>query len=173
MSLPNWWEAPSTLLKFDGHCGLLAAWMVLRHFRKRVSVQALTDACQYTKRHGVFTIALATCLKMHGVRVSFCTDPDPEIGGFEKRCYARAARLGILPLPALELSAVALALRRGCIPIVLFNSESGIGHFSPVRGIRKGRIMLPLADEEEMPTKRFIARWSEPAILRQCVIAEI
>jgi hypothetical protein len=78
-----------------------------------------------------------------------------------------------VPRPALELSAIALALHRGCIPIVLFNSESGIGHFSPVLAIRKGRIILPLADEEEIPKKRFIARWTEPEILRQCVIAEI
>jgi hypothetical protein len=172
MSLPNWWEASRALLE-NGNCGLLTAWMVLRHFRKRASVRALTDACQYTKRHCVFTIALATCLKMHGVRVSFCTDPDPKIGGFEKRCYARAARLGIVPSPALELSAIALALRRGCIPIVFFNSDSGIGQFSPVLAIVKGKIILPLADEEEMTRRRFLARWSEPEILRQCVIAEI
>ena len=94
MSLPNVCEAPRKLLQIDGHCGLIAAWMVLRHYRKRVSVPALIDACQYTKKHGVFAIALATCLRMHGLRVSFYTDPDPEIGGFEKRCYSRGCAVG-------------------------------------------------------------------------------
>ena len=171
MNLPNWWEAPRALLETDGHCGLLAAWIVLRYFRKRVSAQNVTKASGYTKRHGVFTVGLATCLKMHGLQVSFHTDPDPQIGPFEKRCYGRAARLGILPHPALELSALSLALRRGCIPIVLFNSESDVGHFSPLLGIRRGSAILPLADEEKMPMNRFLARWSEPGIQRQCVIA--
>ncbi len=173
MSLPNWWEAPSTLLEIDGHCGLLAAWMVLRHFRKRVSAQALTEDCFYTKRHGVFTVGLATCLKVHGMRVCFHTDPDPAIGGFEKRCYARAAQMGILPQPAVGLSALMIAVRRGHIPIVLFNSESGVGHFSPLTGSRNGRLELPLADGEAIPKKRFLASWSEPGILRQCVIAGV
>lgn len=172
MTLPNWWEAPSTLLEMEGHCGLLAAWMVLKHFRKRVSVQSVTEACRYTKRQGIFPVALAGCLKLHGLRVAFHTDPDPQIGPFEKRCYARAARLGILPRPAIELSAVARALRRGCMPIVLFNSETDVGHFSPLLAIRRGSVILPLADEEKVPMNRFLARWSEPGIQRQCVIAE-
>ena len=172
MSLRSWWEAPSALLEIEGHCGLLTAWIVLKHFRKRVSVQSVTDCCRYTRRYGVFTVGLAACLKMHGLHVSFHTDPDPKIGSFEKGCYLRAAKLGILPRPALELSAVSTALRRGCIPIVLFNAESGNGHFSPLLAIRKGSVILPLADEEEMPKDRFLARWSEPGIHRQCVIAE-
>jgi hypothetical protein len=59
VQLPNWQEAPNLLLETDGHCGLLAAWMVLRHFKKRVSANHLAEACGYTKRHGVFTIGLA------------------------------------------------------------------------------------------------------------------
>jgi hypothetical protein len=173
MSLPNWREAPTKLLEIDDHCGLLAAWMVLRHFRKRVSVQGLVTACKYTKGQGVFAIGLAACLKMHGLQVSFFTEPDPAIGGFEKRCYARAARLGVLPQPAVPLSAVLRAHRRGYIPIVLFNSEDGIGHFSPLIGLSEGMVKLPLADGNEMPKNQFIDRWSEPGILRQCVIARI
>lgn len=173
MNLPNWWDAPRTLLEMDGHCGLLAAWMVLKHFRKRVSVQALARDSSYTKRHGVFTIGLATCLKIHGLRVSFHTEPDPKIGGFERRCYARAARMGILPQPAVDLSSLAVALRRGEIPIVLFNLESGVPHFSPYTGTGKGKVRLPLADGEAIPKDRFLTRWSEPGILRQCVVAGV
>lgn len=171
MILPNWWEAPRGLLETDSHCGLLAAWIVLRHFRKRVSVRSVTEGCRHSKRHGVFTIGLATCLKMHGLHVSFHTDSDPQIGPFETRCYARAARMGILPHPALELSALSSALSRGCIPIVLFNSEWDVGHFSPFVGVSRGSVMLPLADDEKLPVNRFLARWSEPGIQRQCVIA--
>jgi|SRR6185437_2428392 len=171
MNLPNWWEAPSTLLETEGHCGLLAAWMVLKHFRKRVSARSVTQGCRHTQLHGVFSVALATCLKLHGLEVAFHTDPDPNIGPFENRCYARATRLGILPRPALELSALSSALRRGHIPIALFNSESGAGHFSPVRTIRDGSVVLPLADGGKMPINRFLARWSEPGIHRQCIVA--
>lgn len=82
-----------------------------------------------------------------------------------------AVRPGALPHPALELSALSLALRHGCIPIVLFNSESDVAHFSPLLGVRRGNVILPLADEEKLPMNRFRARWSEPGIQRQCVIA--
>jgi hypothetical protein len=155
----------------DGHCGLLAAWMVLRHFKKRVSASDLKEACRYTKRHGVFTIGLAAGLKSYGLRVSFYTDPDFQIGGFERRCYAHAARMGLCPQPALELSAILEAQRAGAVPIVLFNSESNVGHFSPLLGVHKRVLNLPLAEGERMRMARFLERWSEPDILRQCVIA--
>ncbi len=142
-------------------------------FGKRVSTHALTEDCRYTKRHGVFTIGLATCLKVHGLQVSFHTDPDPAIGGYERRCYAQAAKLGILPRPAIDLPALVLAVRHGDVPIVLFNSETGVGHFSPLVGFRNRKVELPLADEEAIPKKRFLARWTEPGINKQCIIAGI
>lgn len=171
MTLPNWWEAPSALLEIDGHCGPLAAWMVLKHFRKRASVRSVTDGCRYTKRHGTFTVGLAACLKIHGLQVAFHTDPDPHIGQFEKRCYSRAARTGILPQTAIELSEIVHSLHRGCVPIVLFNSESDVGHFSPLIDVCRGNVVLPLADDPKMPIDKFLSRWSQPGILRQCVIA--
>ena len=171
VQLPNWWDAPKSFLEIDGHCGLLAAWMVLRHFKKRFSANNLAGACSYTKRHGVFTVGLAATLKLHGLRVSFHTDPDPQIGGFERRCYARAARMGLHPLPALELTDVLKAQRAGAVPIILFNSESDVGHFSPLIGLHKGVLNLPLADGEKMGMAQFLTGWSEPGILRQCIIA--
>ena len=63
MKFPEWWEAPDELFNIDGHCGLVAAWVVLRHFEKRISVPHLVKACRYTKRHGVFTVSLAAALK--------------------------------------------------------------------------------------------------------------
>lgn len=153
-----------------GHCGLLAAWVVLHHFGKRISVPKLVTACGYTKRHGVFTVGLAAGLKEHGLQVSFHSDPDPHVGGFEKLCYARASRVGVLVEPALGLSGILWELRRGRIPIAFFNTPSDIGHFSPLLGIKNGKLRLPLAEGGKMSEGDFLNRWSEPEILRQCVI---
>jgi hypothetical protein len=43
-------------------------------------------------------------LKELGLEVSFHSEKDDHIGGFEKRGYARARRLGIPVQPAVELS---------------------------------------------------------------------
>jgi hypothetical protein len=170
MTFPDWWEAPDELFRIDGHCGLVAAWVVLRYFGKRVSVPNLVEACRYTKRHGVFTVSLAAALKTHGLSVSFHSQRDAHIGGFERRCYAYARRLGIVAEAPLELSEVLRRRKRGNIPIVLFNTPAGDGHFSPLLGSRNGTLRLPLADGGKMPESAFIARWSDAGILRQCVI---
>jgi hypothetical protein len=171
MKFPEYSNAPDELLEIDGHCGLLAAWSVLKHFGKRIEVPRIVTSCRYTKRHGVFTVCLAACLKEHGLQVSFHTDPDSNIGGFETRGYARARRLGLIAKPAIELPTVLGERKRGRIPIVLFNTSSDVGHFSPLLGIRRDLLRLPLADGGAMPAEEFLARWSAPEILRQCVIA--
>ena len=170
MKFPDWSDAPEELVAMEGHCGLIAAWTILRHFGKRVSVPKLVTTCGYTKRHGVFTVGLAAGLKEHGLRVSFHSDPDIEIGWFERRCYARAYHLGILAAPALDLPNVLRERTRGRIPIVFFNTPSDVGHFSPLLGIRNGELRLPLADGGKMSEDDFLKRWTEPKILRQCVI---
>jgi len=167
---PDWWEAPDELFRIDGHCGLVAAWVVLRCFGKRDSVPNLVEACRYTKRHGVFAVSLAAALKTHGLSVSFHSERDDHIGGFERRCYAYARRLGIVAEAPLALSEVLRRRKRGNIPIVLFNTPAGDGHFSPLLGSRNGTLRLPLADGGKMPESTFIARWSDADILRQCVI---
>jgi len=171
MKFPDWWEAPDGLFRIDGHCGLVAAWAVLRYFGRRVSVPNLVDACRYTKRHGVFAVSLAAALKTHGLSVSFHSESDGTIGGFERRCYAYARRVGIVVEPALELSEVLRRRSRGNIPIVLFDTPSNVGHFSPLLGLRNGTLRLPLADGGKMDESIFVARWSAPDILRQCVVA--
>lgn len=171
MKFPDWWEAPDELFRIDGHCGLVAAWTVLRYFGKRVSVPNLIGACRYTKRHGVFSVSLAAALKTQGLSVSFHSEPDSAIGGYERRCYAYARRVGVVVEPALELAEVLRQRSRGKIPIVLFNTPANVGHFSPLLGGRNGIISLPLADGDKMPESTFVARWSDPDILRQCVIA--
>jgi hypothetical protein len=129
MRFPDWREAPDELFKIDGHCGLVAAWTVLHYFGKRVSVPKLVEACRYTKRHGVFTVSLAAALKTYGLSVSFHSQPDAHIEGFERRCYAYARRVGIVAEVSLELSEVLRWRKRGNIPIVLFNTPANDGHF--------------------------------------------
>ena len=170
MKFPDWWEAPDELFKIDGHCGLVAAWAVLRHFGKSVSVPKLVESCRYTKRHGVFAVSLAAALKTYGLSVSFHSQPDSHIGGFERRCYGYARRVGIVAQAPLVLSDVLRQHSRGNIPIVLFNTTEDVGHFSPLLGLRNGKLRLPLADGGQMPKATFIARWSDPGTLRQCLI---
>jgi hypothetical protein len=170
MKFPEWWRAPEELFEIDGHCGLLAAWSVLHHFGKQVEVSQLIAECRYTKRHGVFTVCLAACLKEFGLEVSFHSDPDNQIGGFERRGYAHARRLGLLIEPAVDLPALLRERKRGRVPIVFFNTSSGVGHFSPLLALRGGVLHLPLAEGEGMPPSEFLTRWSSPGILRQCVI---
>jgi len=170
MKFPDWWEAPDELFRIDGHCGLVAAWVVLRHFGKRVSVPKLVESCRYTKRHGVFAVSLAAALKTYGLSVSFHSEPDTNISGFERRCYVYARRLGIVAQAPLDLSQVLRQRKGGDIPIVLFNTPANDGHFSPLLGSRNGTLRLPLADGGKMAECTFIARWPDPDTLRQCVI---
>jgi hypothetical protein len=171
MKFPDFSDTPEELLEIDGHCGLLAAWSVLSYFGKQISAARIVASCRYTKRHGVFAVCLTTCLKEHGLRVSFHSDPDDNIGGFEMRGYARGRRLGLIAELAIELPDLLRERKRGRVPIVLFNTDSDIAHFSPLLGIRRNVIELPLAENGSMPVEEFLARWSAPEILRQCVIA--
>jgi hypothetical protein len=171
MKFPEWWEAPGEIQELDGHCGIIAAWSVLRYFGMSDSVPKIISACRYTKRYGVFSVHLAAGLKELGLQVSFHSELDDHIGVFEKRGYARASRLGIPVSPPMELSAVLRQRRRGRIPIVLYDTPSGTGHFSPLLGVRGGLLRLPLAENGAMPSEKFLAAWSAPEILKQCVIA--
>jgi hypothetical protein len=171
MKFPDWREAPEELLEIDGHCGLLAAWTVIRHFGKPTNVPKLVKTCRYTKRYGVFTVSLATCLLEHGLLVSFHSDPDSDIGEFERRGYVRARRLGLQIGPALDLPALLCERRRGRVPIVIYNTSSDAGHFSPLLSLRHDVLRLPLADGGTMLASKFLARWTDPGILRQSVVA--
>lgn len=170
MKFPEWWKAPEEILGMDGHCGLVAAWSVLHYFGKRVSAADIVASCRHTERHGVFSVDLASGLKEHGLQVSFHSEQDHHIGGFEKRGYARAHRLGVPVKPALDLPSVLRERKRRRIPIVLFNTASDSGHFSPLLGHRSGFLRLPLAESGAMPTHEFLVAWSAPGILRQCVV---
>jgi len=169
MKFPEWWKAPEELLDVDGHCGPIAAWSVLHYFGKRVTAAQIMTACRHTKRHGVFAVHLAAGLKELGLQVSFHSEPDNDVGGFEMRGYRRLKRLGVPVENALDLSELLKLRKRRRIPIVLYDKPSQVGHFSIVLGTTRGT--LRLAEGTSMPKEEFIAAWSAPRILRQCVFA--
>jgi hypothetical protein len=113
---------------------------------------------------------LATCLKEHGLEVSFHSDLDNDIGEFERRGYVHASRLGLRTEPALEMPALIRERKRGNVPIVFYNTSSNLGHFSPLLALVRGVLRLPLAEDGKMPLNEFLDRWSAPEILRQSII---
>lgn len=170
MSIPDWPQAPPALLALDGHCGLLAAWQVLRHFSRRVPASRIVPACGYTKRYGVFTIGLAAGLADLGLDVAFHSEPDPRVRAPERSCYSRARALGIPIEGALSLDQLLLTRRRRAVPIVFYDTPSGEGHFSPLIGERHGRLQLPLDDDRTVRRDDFLRRWVGPDVLRQAII---
>ena len=172
VQVADWWKAPDEVFAVDGHCGLLAAWIVLAARGRLASVPEIARKCRHTKRHGIFTVSLAAALTEMGLVVSFHSDPDPEIGEFERRCYARAYRIGVLVRPALTSEQLLDEVQRDHVSIVLFNTDSDQGHFSPLLGEIDGKLHLPLANQGSMSRDEFRMRWSAPGILRQCVVIE-
>jgi hypothetical protein len=114
---------------------------------------------------------LASCLKEHGLDVSFHSDPDDDIGGFERRGYAHARHIGLDMGLAMDLPSLLRERKRGRVPIVLFNTSDDLGHFSPLLALRQGILRLPLAEDGKMPLSEFLVRWSAPRILRQSIVA--
>jgi hypothetical protein len=169
MKFPEWWTAPEELLNLDGHCGPIAAWSVLNYFEKTFTTAQIISACRHTKRYGVFAVHLAAGLKELGLQVSFHTEPDNDIGNFEMRGYRRLKRLGVPVENAIDLSDLLTLRRRRQIPIVLYDTPSESGHFSIILGMSGG--MLRLAEGKLLPREEFIAAWTAPRILRQCVFA--
>ena len=110
----------------------------------------------------------AAGLKELGLQVSFHSDPDEDIGGFEMRGYQRLKRLGVPVRCAIDLSELLAQRRRGRIPIVLYNTSSDSGHFSIILGTSGGT--LRLAEGQSIPREEFLAAWTAPRILKQCVI---
>jgi hypothetical protein len=170
MSIPEWWDAPIGLPRIEGPCGLVAAWQVLRHFQRRATVRRIALECGHTVKHGVFTVGLAAGLQSLGLDVEFFSDPDLEIGFTERRCYSRALRAGVCFSGPPDLTALLRASRGGAVLVVFFDTPSGKGTFSPVTGLRKGRLLLPLADEGDLPLSVFKRRWAAPRVLRQAVL---
>jgi hypothetical protein len=170
--LPCYSDAPLALLETGGNCGLLSAWGVLRHFRKRTNSAKLIKRCGYTRRYGVFTIGLACALAEAGLRVSFHTQLDPDPKPLERRLYRRAHRLGIPILPAADILTLVAASRRGELPIVFYDTKDGVGHFSPLIGARGRKLLLPYGEDGGLRVNEFERAWSAPGICRQAVVTK-
>jgi hypothetical protein len=165
------WEAPVNLLRLAGNCGPISMWIVLRHFRKRPAVSRIIRECRHTSKVGCFTVGLAVALAKFGMKVSFHSDHDPDVQPLERQLYRQAGKLGVSVQPAIGLEQVVRQIKHGRAAIVSFEIEEGVGHFSPLVGIRRNRVLLPNTTEEVMDVKEFTRRWSKPGYLRQCVLA--
>jgi hypothetical protein len=170
MTLLSQCDAPEGLWSYGGNCGLLAAWVAIKHYHRRTCSYRLTRMCGYTKRHGVFTIGLAVALREHGLDVQFHSDPDPDMKPIEGRFYSKARGLKIPILPAVSLGTLLQHIEGGHLPIVFFDTPEGDGHFSPLVGQKRGALLLPHVESGRMSRRTFLRRWSAPAILRQCVV---
>jgi hypothetical protein len=172
MQFPDYSEAPAALLATDGHCGLLAAWTVLRHFGKRPSAARLTKECGYTRRHGVFTIGLAAALAEYGLGVEFYSRRDSRREPIEKLLYKRARTLGVGIGPAISLQQLLGAIDNGHIPIVFYDTRDKVGHFSPLLGVHRGRLLLPNTLKGSVSVADFERGWRQPGILQQAIVAK-
>src|SRR6266508_3291500 len=172
MQFPDYSEAPPGLLAVDGHCGVLAAWTTLRHFGMRSSAARLLKACRYTTRHGVFSIGLAVALAEHGLGVTFYSQRDRRRQTLERRLYNRARRLGVVIRRATNLRRLLAAIDAHHVPIVFYNTDENVGHFSPLLGMRRGRLLLPNTLEGSVAVSEFQRRWRAPGILRQAIMAK-
>src|SRR3954469_7916849 len=129
LRLPHWSAAPTALVSTDRHCGPLAAWIVLRHFRTRTSAARLLRSTGHSANLGTFTIGIAVALAEHGLDVVFHTDPDPDIQPLERKLYARAQQLRIPLAPSVHLSHLREEIALGSVPVVFYRAGDD-GHFS-------------------------------------------
>lgn len=162
-------DAPRSLLTLPGGCGPLAAWLVLRHFGRRVAARRVVEACRYTAEHGTFTIGLALGLRELGLRVRFHSEPDPEPPALEEACYAAAKEAGVEVGGALELAALLDEVGRDCVGVVLYDADGAEAHLSPLLG-SDGRHLVLATAATEIDSAEFDAAWRAPGILRQCVL---
>jgi hypothetical protein len=173
LNIPLRGEAPIRIHQLPGNCGVMAAWGVLRYFRRRTSAGRLIQDCRYTIKHGVFTIALGVALREHGLKVTFYSDPDPAQKRIEQWCFQRAEQLGITIEPAIELEQVLALVTPQTIPIIIYDTDKATGHFSPISGFADGCVHLPYAESEEHQRMQMLelqCRWTAPEILRQCIV---
>jgi hypothetical protein len=168
---PGYYKLPGALLALDGNCGPLSVWLLLKLFRKRTSSERIVRLCRHSKRFGTYTIALAIALRELGLKVSFHSEEDPDPMPLERRLYRTAERLGVVMGKALQVDELLNRIRHGEIAIVFFDTDAGGGHFSPLIGVKRQRLVLPYTDVGEMDAEEFERRWTAPGICRQCVFA--
>ena len=170
MSFPTLRDIPPELFAIEGNCGPIAAWMALRHFRKRVAIARLIKLCRHTKKYGTFTVSIAVALKHCGLSPVFHTEDDSQMTRIEIASYRAALALAVPILPPLSVDQLRLQVQSGAFAIVFFDAEDGQGHFSPVTSISDQEIVFPYGNEERLSLPTFLTRWSAPGVHRQAVV---
>lgn len=168
--LPSPETAPALLRNLDGNCGPITAWVILKHFGITVSATHLIKSCGYTRGYGVPAIGLAVALKEHGMEVLFHTEHDPNPTSAEKEFVIKARNLGIPMRDAVSLRVLLRHASCGNVPIVLYDTPNGEGHFSPLVGVQDETLILPHERGGSMSRHEFLKRWRSPGILRQSII---
>ena len=123
LDFPAWDDAPRRLRQLESGCGPLAAWGVLRYFRRRTSSSRLITACRYTVQDGTFVIALAVALREHGLEVTFYSEHDPAPNPVERHCYPLAEKMGVQMGGEARLDTVLKQITTGTIPLILYNTD--------------------------------------------------
>ncbi|MFN8002548.1 MAG: hypothetical protein U0X75_16190 [Acidobacteriota bacterium] len=112
------------------------------------------DGCRHTKKLWNVTIAMAVALQAFGRRVAFYTLPDPAPQLIEKRCYRLAEKAGIPVNNAICIKSLCALIRDGSLPIVFYDTVGGVGHFSPMLGLRGDKLLLPFDEYKEVAISR-------------------
>lgn len=172
-NFPSQYDAPYKLQRIEGGCGLLTAWGILRYFEKQTSSSNITKLCRYTKRHGVFVIALAIALRKHNLSVEFFTDNDPNLNKIEQTCYPIAKKIGVKINPKPDLDLLLGKINSQSIAVVLYMTSENNGHLTPLLGINGNNLILPFTEDGFMPKDEFLQRWSEPEICRQSLLISL
>lgn len=173
LDFPAWDDAPRCLRQLESGCGPLAAWGVLRYFRRRTSASRLITACRYTIEDGTFVIALAIALREHGLDVTFYSKHDPAPNPVERYCYPLAEQMGVRMRGEARLEAVLKQITEGTVPLILYNTDDDNGHISPIVGYSGGNVHLAYAESvksQVMSRKELLHCWTAPEICRQCLV---
>jgi len=164
-------EIPDSLLNLEANCGVFAVWMLLQHHGAHVDMNELIKLCRHDHQDGTFTIALAVALKKIGFKVSFHTDPDPNIDRTERQSYAEAKALHIPIESALSYAQIQAAIENGKMAIVYYDTLDEVGSQSLVYSIDDREICF-FDNFEPMPALVFEQQRKAEGICRQVIIID-
>ncbi|NCI78670.1 cysteine peptidase family C39 domain-containing protein [Acinetobacter kanungonis] len=164
-------EIPDSLLNLEANCGVFAVWMLLQHHGVHVDMNELIKLCRHDHQDGTFTIALAVALKKIGFKVSFHTDPDPNIDRTERQSYSEAKALRIPIEPALSYAQIQSQIKQGKMVIVYYDTLDEVGNQSLVYSIDDQEICF-FDNFEPMPAQVFEQQRKAEGICRQAIVID-
>ncbi|WHR57879.1 cysteine peptidase family C39 domain-containing protein [Acinetobacter haemolyticus] len=162
---------PKPLLELEANCGVFAVWLIVKQYDTHIDIADLIRLCRHDQQEGTFTIALAVALKKIGFKVSFYTDPDPNIDDNERQSYLDAERLNIPVQAALSYFDIQQAFDHGKFVIVFYDTFQGVGNQSLIYSIDEQQISF--CDHFDVMTKNeFEQQRQADGICRQAVVVE-